>query len=103
GQALELTNTVIVAKARFVAPDQDLIGFHYRITIDLSAGDDETFAIGAVFEVAAFAHRHGKANDRVISGLTVNFGEHDVGFDICEKTGALHRRQLEGVAENQNL
>jgi len=56
-----------------------------------------------MFEKTAFAHGHRELDDRIIGRLAVDFGEHDIGFFSGEEARALHRRQLERIAEHQDL
>ena len=60
-------------------------------------------AVAAVFEMVALADLHRHADDGIVARLAVDFGEHDVGLMRGEETGALHRRQLEGIADDKHL
>ena len=53
-------------------------------------------------EPAAFAHDHRQPDDRVVFGLPMNLGQHDVGFGLGEEAAAGNRRQLGGIAEDEN-
>jgi hypothetical protein len=53
-------------------------------------------------DLAALAHIHGKVDDRVVTGLAVDFGEQDVGFVLGEEAAARNRRQLTRIAKHQD-
>ena len=103
-QALQLAQPVVVVDAGLVAADQHLIGGDHGLAIDLGLrGTTIEFVVAAVFEIAALADFHRHADDRIVGRLAVDFGQHDVGIVRGEIAGALHRRQLERIAEDQHL
>ncbi len=88
---------------RLVAADQHLIGLQHRISVDMLAADHLGVTIAAALEVTAFPHGHGELNDRVVGRLAVDLGEHEVRLIGREEAGALHRRELERIAQHQHL
>jgi hypothetical protein len=59
-------------------------------------------AIVARLRPIARAHVHRQPDDRVVESLPVHFGQHGVGFGLCEVAAALDRRELRRIAQHQH-
>ena len=91
-------DTLVVGAPRPVDPDQHLVRGQDLRRVDLGAPDDAGLAIGALLQFAAGTHDRGQADNRIIRGLPMDFGQHHVGRAFGEGA-ALDRRELERIAD----
>ena len=69
--------------------------------IEIGFPQDFGLAVAAGLEIFARTDIHRQPHDRVVLGLPVHLGEHGIRLGFGEKSTALDRRQLRGIAEHQ--
>jgi len=61
-----------------------------------------TAAVFATAQIPTLSHRSCHADDRVVCGLAVNFGQHDIRICVDEIPRAFDRRKLGRIAKNKD-
>ena len=101
GESAPFAHARVVGSPRSVAADQHLIGVDDALRIEFVARHHLCAAVVAGFELLAFAHIHRQSDDRIVTRLAMNFGQHHVGFGVGEKSAAGNRRQLRRIAQHK--
>lgn len=102
-QLLHGPDAIVEGRAAPVEAAQHLIGLDHQlatvVAVDRVAPNDLAAAERTMMQAAALANVHTHADDRVIAGLPVDFGEHHVRLGVDEEPFVFHWGQLRRVGE----